>query len=343
MPPVSNVSSSRASTRCSRTAVEWPTCGLLALVYFGWLAAVVLHAAVPVWLLLPVLVFLTTLHASLQHEALHGHPTRHAPTNEILAGLPLGLYIPYRRFKRLHLRHHCNENLTDPYDDPESFYLARADWSQLTGALRFALRVNNTLLGRLIIGPALALAAFYRKEWARLHRRRGQARRVLAAWALHFAGVAVVVALLVYSGFPVWLYGLGVAYPAMSLLMLRTYAEHQAAETADARSVMIEASPFFALLFLNNNLHFVHHKFPNAPWYRLPALYRSGFAGASEEDHYYRISGYGTLFRRYLLSPKESVPHPYRRTAEDVHYAVPRAGGSGQNRPAFALGGNNSD
>ena len=340
---ISNTLSSRASASRSRTAVEWPTLSLLALVYSGWLAAVMFSPVMPVWLLLPILVFLTALHASLQHEALHGHPTRHALSNEILVGLPLGLFIPYRRFKHLHLRHHCNENLTDPYDDPESFYRARADWTGLSGPLRFLLRFNNTLLGRLLIGPSLAVTAFYRSEWARLHRGRGQARRVIGAWVRHIAGVAIVVTALVYSGFPLWLYGVGVAYPAMALLMLRTYAEHQAAETADARTVIIEASPFFALLFLNNNLHFVHHKFPNAAWYQLPALYRNGFACVGEEDGHYRIFGYGTLFKRYFLRPKEAVSHPYRRRADTVPHTARQECGSGQHRLASALAGDHSD
>ena len=43
--------------------------------------------------------FTVALHSSLQHEALHGHPTRHAPVNEALVFLPLGLFYPFRRFK----------------------------------------------------------------------------------------------------------------------------------------------------------------------------------------------------------------------------------------------------
>jgi fatty acid desaturase len=37
--------------------------------------------------------------------------------------LPIGLVWPFRRFKALHLRHHADERLTDPFDDPESYYL----------------------------------------------------------------------------------------------------------------------------------------------------------------------------------------------------------------------------
>ena len=46
--------------------------------------------------------------------------------NELLVGLPIGLVYPFRRFRALHLRHHADESLTDPFDDPESYY--RAFW-----------------------------------------------------------------------------------------------------------------------------------------------------------------------------------------------------------------------
>ncbi len=69
---------------------------------------------------------LLAMQSSLMHEAAHGHPTRKAWINELLVGLPIGLVYPFRRFKALHLRHHADERLTDPFDDPESYY--RALW-----------------------------------------------------------------------------------------------------------------------------------------------------------------------------------------------------------------------
>ena len=44
--------------------------------------------------------------------------------NEAFVFLPIGLVWPYRRFKSIHLRHHADERLTDPLDDPESYYQA---------------------------------------------------------------------------------------------------------------------------------------------------------------------------------------------------------------------------
>ena len=103
--------------------VEWPTLALLAACYALWGAVTAFYEQIGPLLLVLLAAPLVTLHSSLQHEALHGHPTRSAALNEALVFLPLGLLFPYRRFKTLHLRHHNDAALTDPYDDPECFYL----------------------------------------------------------------------------------------------------------------------------------------------------------------------------------------------------------------------------
>ena len=56
------------------------------------------------------------------HEVLHGHPTRSGRVNEALVFLPIGIVWPFRRFKAIHLRHHADERLTDPFDDPYVSY-----------------------------------------------------------------------------------------------------------------------------------------------------------------------------------------------------------------------------
>jgi len=176
--------------------LEWPTLALLLAAYLGWGAALygmaTLEGARPVALALLAIAF-STLHSSLQHEVLHGHPTRHHGFHELLVALPLGVFIPYRRFKVLHLRHHNNARLTDPYDDPESFYLALADYRDLPAALRALLRLNNTLLGRLTMCPAIALAGFLLCEIKAL---RAGEPGVARAWAQHGAGLLVLSVLL---------------------------------------------------------------------------------------------------------------------------------------------------
>ena len=68
---------------------------------------------------LPVL---AAFHTSLQHETIHGHPTPFHGLNELLVSLPLGAVFPFRRYRDLHLKHHNDMNLTDPYEDPESYF-----------------------------------------------------------------------------------------------------------------------------------------------------------------------------------------------------------------------------
>ena len=73
---------------------------------------------------------LLTLHSSLQHEILHGHPTRSVAVNRLFGIRPLSLWIPYDRFRVLHLVHHDNSRLTDPIDDPESSYWTPQAWQE---------------------------------------------------------------------------------------------------------------------------------------------------------------------------------------------------------------------
>src|SRR5699024_160137 len=96
--------------------------------------------------------------------------------------LPIGLFIPYRRFRDLHLRHHNDERLTDPYDDPESFYLTEGDWTRASGPMRWLLRFNATFAGRMLIGPALGMWGFWRDD---LRLILAGNTRVRGAWIRH--------------------------------------------------------------------------------------------------------------------------------------------------------------
>ena len=294
--------------RAKSGSVEWPTLSLIIAVHIG-LGAITWHFhALPVWVSIPVAAFLAALHSSVQHEALHGHPTRNAVVNEALVFLPFLLTVPYRRYKATHLQHHNDERLTDPYDDPESFYLSRHIWESTPRPLKTLFRINNTLLGRLTIGPALVTALFWMSEARMAVRKPGV---FLAAWLPHMTGIAIV--LVWVSGIcaiPFWLYAPGIAYPGMSLILLRSFAEHQARENPDHRTVVVESSPLFGLLYLNNNLHFAHHEYPQAPWYRLPGIYRTESAEILKRNGGYRFAGYGEILRRYFFRSKEPVAHP---------------------------------
>lgn len=293
-------------------AIEWPTLALIGACYAVWLGAGLLYAHAPLVSIL-LLALTIVLHSSLQHEAIHRHPMGSAGLNEALVWLPLGLLVPYRRYRQQHLQHHNDSRLTDPYDDPESYYRARADWQRLPRAWRAVLTWNNMLLVRMLIGPVLTTIVFLKTEAKALLRPADhhRARQVRMAWALHAIGL-VAVALIVRFVFamPIGAYLLS-AYAGLSLLALRSFCEHRWAEQPEARTVIVERS-LLGPLFLNNNLHLVHHTHPGMPWYDLPAAYhaRRSEWRAINDDYVFR--GYGEVLRNFGLRAKEPVPHPVR-------------------------------
>jgi fatty acid desaturase len=121
---------------------------------------------------------------------------------------------------------------------------------------------------------------------------------VLLAWVMQTA-----------FGLPFWLYVVTSGYVGMSIISVRTYCEHQAAGDINHRSVIVENSPL-SWLFLNNNLHLVHHKAPTMAWYRLPALMREKRADWVAMNNGYVFGGYLDIFKRFALKGKEPLVHP---------------------------------
>ena len=288
-------------------AIEWPTLLLFVVSYALWAAGTTI-----LWQLSPTLAILAAGLAiaqlsSLTHEVLHGHPFRSQFWSEALVFPVTSVFIPYLRFKDTHLQHHNDPALTDPYDDPESNFFDPAAWARLSAPMQVLLRFNNTLFGRMLIGPFVGTGIFLATDW-RLALQGD--RRVLLAWALHLPGLVLVFGWLWAVGqMPVWAYLVAV-YIGTALLKIRTYLEHRAHEAARARTVIIESRGPLSLLFLNNNFHVVHHMHPAVAWYKLPGLY------AARKDHYQRRNeayiyrSYAEIFRRYLFTPKDPVPHP---------------------------------
>lgn len=292
--------------RDQQPAIEWPTFLLLIATYALWaLGTTVAYGLSPV-LGIMLAGLAIAQYSSLQHEILHGHPFRSTRLNEALGMSALSLTVPFGRFRDTHLAHHHDPVLTDPYDDPESNYLDPVVWSRLPAWLKLVFRANNTLLGRITIGPVFGNILWLVTEAKLFLRNQPGVRR---DWALHLAGLVPVVAWLWMAAMPWWAYLLA-AWIGHGLLKIRTYLEHRAHEAARARTVIIEDRGPLALLFLNNNLHVVHHMHPAVPWYRLPALY------AANRDHYQRRNegyvyrSYLDIFRAYLFRAKDPVPHP---------------------------------
>lgn len=296
----------------ARCRPEWPTVALFLGVYLAFGALTWLGASLPWWALLPPGAYLVCLHSSMQHEALHGHPTPQSWLNAALVYPSLALWLPYLRYARLHRLHHRNELLTHPREDPESYYLLPERWESLSAPTRLLYRLNNTLAGRLVLGPAIAVTRLLIDD---IGRARGGERGVATAWLAHLPAAGLTLAWLsLVCGMPLWVYLLAFAYPGTSLMLLRSYLEHRAHEEIDARTAIVEAGPVMSLLYLNNNLHAAHHAAPGLAWYRLPAWYRQRRDQLLAANRGYRLDGYGAVARRYLLAAKESVVHPLVRS-----------------------------
>jgi fatty acid desaturase len=288
--------------------VEWPTWLALGVFWLCFAGLTLFHNGLPWWIVTPLGAYLVTFHGSLQHEALHGHPTRSSSLNELLVFLPLSLWIPYRRYRRLHLTHHRNDQLTDPQEDPESYYLDPQSWQKTKAPVKWLFTINNTMLGRFVLGPAIATVRFVVCEAKLII---AGDREVLNAWILHGLGILFLwVWIAGVCGMSMWYYIFGIAYWGNSLTMMRSYAEHRAHDAAGCRVIIVETNPLVSLLYLNNNLHMPHHELPRLPWYKLPSYYRANKERLIKENCAYLMRGYLEIARHWLLKPKEPVAHP---------------------------------
>ena len=285
---------------------EWPTIAVIALVYAVLGSLIWFHAVLPWWVICPVGAYCATLHTSLQHEVLHGHPTRYRHFNEALIFLSPTMWLPYQRYKDTHLTHHNNQHLTDPEADPESYYLLPESWSMMPGAKRLLFQINHTLAGRMLMGPAIGIMRFWTAEFRDVVKGDGHKAK---AWLVFALSCVLVLAFVTWCGMPVWQYVLLIAYPGISLALVRSYCEHQAAEQIGHRTIIVECSLFWSFLFLNNNLHLPHHERPSLAWYQLPAFYRGERDTMIAQNNGYVMS-YFEIFRRYFFVAKEPVAHP---------------------------------
>ncbi|OHV61247.1 fatty acid desaturase [Mesorhizobium sp. LCM 4577] len=300
--------------RSSAPPIEWPTVLLALFCYGAWFAIGFLLWPSHPLIASIALALILALQSSLMHEVLHGHPTRSARINEAFVFLPIGLVWPFRRFKTIHLRHHADERLTDPLDDPESYYKALWIHEELPPTMKFLLKLNNTMVGRLILGPWLSSIGFFIDDARQIA---AGDKTIRNAWLLHAIGLVVVVPIVTLGfGIPLWLYILVPVWLGQSLISVRTYAEHQWSEHPEGRTIIVERSPL-SLLFLNNNLHLVHHKSPTVAWYRLPKMFRDRREEWLRMNNGYIYPNYFALIKSFAFKAKEPVIHPVLRRAPE--------------------------
>jgi fatty acid desaturase len=275
---------------------EWPTVAVAGCIAAGLVAVASFHHRLPVIVTLAILAVLGAWYGSLQHEVIHGHPTPSRLVNIGLAGAPLTLFVPFWVYRATHLGHHIDENLTDPLLDPESYYVGPDTWHQTNALHRRLLQARRTVLGRLLLGPVVTAYGVARYLW-RDNSLIGRARMVRA-----IGGVVVVLLTVRAAGVPVWLYVVGFGYLGQSLSLIRSFAEHRAVPTG-ARAAIVTSNMFWQLLFLNNNFHLTHHRFPGVSWFCIPDLHKSLTSDADAAAGAGLYRGYGEIFQRYLVRP----------------------------------------
>ena len=288
---------------------EWPTWLLLIGVYLGWFAVVLASPRLGLWPSTVLLIPIVTLWMSLQHELLHGHPTRFVWLNKLMGYAPFAVWYPYTLYRDSHLLHHRDEDLTLPGVDPESRYFGQQDWQRRSALERGVHYLNKTVPGRLLLGAPLALFGLVREEGRRL--RRGD-RQAWLMWLSHGTLTLLMLVFIVhYSIIPTWHYLLLISVPALSVGALRSFYEHRPSALPHQRTVLNEAGWPWRWLFLNLNLHLVHHDLPKLPWYFLPRVYRARREAWLARSGGYLVKGYGELARQHALKVVDSPRHPF--------------------------------
>ena len=312
LPAGSSVAPVPTARRCRGGAVdrlEAPTLGIVMLVYGGFFLVTFFFHDLPLWVAAVLGTVLLSLHGSLQHEIIHGHPTPYRRLNNMLATPPLALWIPYELYRESHLRHHRHSGryLTDPVRDPESFYVEPSVFALLGGLRRAMYRAHRTLAGRMLLGPAFSLCAFWSSESGKVW---AGHRHHISIWVRHGLKVSLVLTWTVgVCRIPLLVYLALMVYPSVSLTQLRSFAEHRYDVDPRLRTVVVEAGRLLSFIFLNNNLHIVHHVHPRLSWYELPDTWRQMRAPLVNSGLVVQ-GGYREIVRRHLWKPVIAVEHP---------------------------------
>jgi fatty acid desaturase len=310
-----------------RWRTQWPTWLLIVTIYGGWLG-VVLHARMlGLPLTVSLMALLGTWYMSLQHELMHGHPTRSPLFNALLGFAPLAVWFPYGVYRDSHLQHHDDPHLTRPERDPESYFVSPQVWQRAGFAMRALLIFRNTFVGRLLVGPAFAVAATGADAFGKI--KRGDWRDV-PMWLAHLAALAALAVWLQrVCGIPAWLFVVGAGHGALSLGSIRSFQEHRVAESHAHRTVINEAAWFWRLLFLNNNYHLVHHDLPHVPWFALRQVYEMSRQQYIERSGGFLVKGYSEWLRCYAFA---SIAPPAYGDLSGLVQSSPPAAGSVANK-----------
>lgn len=297
----------RRLARSWRWRSEWPTWLLMGVIYGGWFGCVISWQSLGAWVGTPLLILFTCWYMSLQHELIHGHPTRFARVNQLFGTLPLAVWYPYGLYRDSHLAHHRHDHLTVPVDDPESYYFTPQHWQRLPRWQQNIIHARNTFIGRLLLAPLLDILATIASAWTAF--RQGD-KPAMGMWFLHATLLVALLSWMAQQGLsPLW-FVLAVSYPALALTKVRSFLEHRAADDPLARSVINDAAWPWRLLFLNLNYHSIHHDLPGVPWYGLRTLWLRDASRYQQRNHGFVVRGYSEWVRQFWKKAVDVTAHP---------------------------------
>jgi fatty acid desaturase len=307
-----------------RNETAWPTLIVGCAIALSFVGLTLFHRSLPTVFVIVALGVVSAWHGSLQHELLHGLAVRNRSLSTALGWPTINLWLPYTHYRQTHLQHHRDEHLTDPLEDPESWYRHPDEWSRMHAPFRALLWCNRTLAGRITVGPFLAIGGYVRSEARSLSR---GSQLAVKRWLKHLASAALtIVWLRLVCELPLWEYLLGAVYLGAALTLVRSYSEHRWLPDGKTRSAMVVSRGPLSLLYLNNNLHLAHHLRPDVRWYHLPRVARELHCEEVAKTGAGTYRGYRDVLRQQLFRPLCQPVHPAVVGAVQVPSLWRRAG-----------------
>ena len=204
----------------------------------------------------PIAGYVIQWHSSL---AARGNPQLPRRSKVVSDGHGLavrsGLCLPFELFRRSHILHHRNSQLTFPGEDTESYYHDAEVWEDFGRPWRGTARHQSDVLRACADRPASVDLEPVQKggRW----RLRPATARTSACGSVTWSVWSIVLAIVAFgTGVPARQYLVEFVYPGLMLGMMRSFIEHRwggAPRRADPPSS--SRTGLFGVLFLFNNLH----------------------------------------------------------------------------------------